>query len=386
MRNVRLWRALLGVDQRTVIEDIEFEEFEEEAPTAGTLVVARVRPRVVVSRRCGRCGRRRPGMTGARVGGGGGVWIGARWGAAGGRRAAGELPRARRRWWRFPGRARAGHTWAFDDTVAWLAACSKTAVCELMRVAWRTVGAIVARVGRRAPRVDRFAGCAGSGSTRSPTSGTTVSDRGGRSRQRPAGVGRARPRHGDPAAFFDALGADRCGQISLCRRRRGLDRRVVAARCPPRSLYRPVPRGGLGHRRPRCRAPPGVERRPGAGPDEPKGAGPTRQDTGHACPAAPAKSRAPATRCGRTPRTSPTARRPSWPGSPPPTRLYRAYLLKEGLRHVFAIKGEDGKQALDAWLSWAPAAASPRSSSCAGRICDTARHRRRPRPRPVPTP
>ena len=25
MRNVRLWRALLGVDQRTVIEDIEFE-------------------------------------------------------------------------------------------------------------------------------------------------------------------------------------------------------------------------------------------------------------------------------------------------------------------------------------------------------------------------
>ncbi|MGB5110064.1 MAG: hypothetical protein WBO08_00040, partial [Mycobacterium sp.] len=28
MRNVRLFRALLGVDQRTVIEDIEFEEFE----------------------------------------------------------------------------------------------------------------------------------------------------------------------------------------------------------------------------------------------------------------------------------------------------------------------------------------------------------------------
>lgn len=26
MRNVRLFRALLGVDKRTVIEDIEFEE------------------------------------------------------------------------------------------------------------------------------------------------------------------------------------------------------------------------------------------------------------------------------------------------------------------------------------------------------------------------
>ena len=33
-------------------------------------------------------------------------------------------------------------------------------------------------------------------------------------------------------------------------------------------------------------------------------------------------------------------------------RLHRAYLLKEGLRHVFAVKGE-GKDALDRWLSWA---------------------------------
>jgi transposase len=41
----------------------------------------------------------------------------------------------------------AGHTRGFDDQVAWLAVqCSKTAVTELMRVAWRTVGAIVTRV------------------------------------------------------------------------------------------------------------------------------------------------------------------------------------------------------------------------------------------------
>ena len=57
---VRLWRALLGVDQRTVIEDIEFEEFEEEDAEGETLVVARVRPRSGVSRRCGRCGRGAP--------------------------------------------------------------------------------------------------------------------------------------------------------------------------------------------------------------------------------------------------------------------------------------------------------------------------------------
>ncbi len=41
----------------------------------------------------------------------------------------------------------AGHTRAFDDQVAWLAVhTSKTVVVLLMRVAWRTVGAIIARV------------------------------------------------------------------------------------------------------------------------------------------------------------------------------------------------------------------------------------------------
>jgi transposase len=34
-------------------------------------------------------------------------------------------------------------------------------------------------------------------------------------------------------------------------------------------------------------------------------------------------------------------------------RLYRAYLLKEGLRHVFKVKGQEGKDALDRWISWA---------------------------------
>ena len=41
----------------------------------------------------------------------------------------------------------AGHTRAFDDQVAWLVThASKSAVVELMRVAWRTVGAIASRV------------------------------------------------------------------------------------------------------------------------------------------------------------------------------------------------------------------------------------------------
>ncbi len=54
----------------------------------------------------------------------------------------------------------AGHTRDFDDTVAWLAVqCSKTAVTELLRVAWRTVGAIIIRVQADIEAtVDRFDG------------------------------------------------------------------------------------------------------------------------------------------------------------------------------------------------------------------------------------
>jgi transposase len=33
--------------------------------------------------------------------------------------------------------------------------------------------------------------------------------------------------------------------------------------------------------------------------------------------------------------------------------LYRAYLLKEQFREVFAIGGRPGKQLLGAWLTWA---------------------------------
>jgi transposase len=54
----------------------------------------------------------------------------------------------------------AGHTRFFDDQVAWLAmTCSRTAVCQLMRIAWRSVGVIVKRVSADVDAVtDRFAG------------------------------------------------------------------------------------------------------------------------------------------------------------------------------------------------------------------------------------
>ena len=54
----------------------------------------------------------------------------------------------------------AGHTRFFDDQVAWLAVtCSKSTVMALMRIAWRTVGAIITRVAADAMAgVDPLAG------------------------------------------------------------------------------------------------------------------------------------------------------------------------------------------------------------------------------------
>lgn len=142
MLGVKVWRRLLGVCERTVIERVEFDE-EVDA------VVAHVRPRRLRKRRCGRCGRRAPGYDqgeGRR-----------RWRAL----DLGELrsfveadaprvncpehgPTVIQVPW---ARHAAGHTRTFDDTVAWLAVhTSKTAITELLRIAWTTVGAIVNRV------------------------------------------------------------------------------------------------------------------------------------------------------------------------------------------------------------------------------------------------
>lgn len=141
MRGTSLWAALLGVE-KTVIEDIEFDEHAE-------LVVAQVRPRSRARGRCGVCARRC-----------------SRYDAGEGRRRwrsldlgtvrvvlEADAPRvscpvhgvvvAAVPW----ARHGAGHTRAFDDQVAWLATqASKSTVTQLMRVAWRTVGAIIDRV------------------------------------------------------------------------------------------------------------------------------------------------------------------------------------------------------------------------------------------------
>src|SRR3954469_25949359 len=137
-----VWARVIGVERDVVIEAVEFVD------DAGEIVVS-CRLRRGVARRCGSCGRRC-----GRYDRGEGR---RRWRAldAGTIRVfiEADAPRVNCRehgvtvaavpW----ARHGAGHTRAFDDQVAWLVThCSKSAVVELMRVAWRTVGAIAGRV------------------------------------------------------------------------------------------------------------------------------------------------------------------------------------------------------------------------------------------------
>ena len=142
-------------------------------------VVVSVRPNARARSRCGRCGRRSPGYdqgAGRR-----------RWRALDAGTTAvfveADAPRVRCRthgqtvaqvpWARHD----AGHTRDFDAMAAWLAVrTSKSATCQLLRVAWRTIGSIITRVNRRRRSQPRssFAVCGGSGSMRSPTNGDTA--------------------------------------------------------------------------------------------------------------------------------------------------------------------------------------------------------------------
>ena len=142
MLGANVWRRVLGVDRATVIEDVDFDD---ESDT----VVVHVRPRRSTKRRCGRCGTRCPGYD---QGEGRRNWRSLDLGTLRCYLQA-EAPRvncsehgptvAQVPW----ARHGAGHTRDFDDQVAWLVThTAKSTVCELMRVAWRTVGSIIDRV------------------------------------------------------------------------------------------------------------------------------------------------------------------------------------------------------------------------------------------------
>jgi transposase len=140
VRPLRVWKTLLGL-HRVVIEEVELE-------ADGALVVS-VRPRAGERDRCPHCRRRCPGYD---QGEGRRRWRALDLGMSFCLLEA-WAPRVRCRrhgvvvaavpWARHDAR----FTRSFEDQVAWLAVnTSKTAVSELMRIAWRSVGWICQRV------------------------------------------------------------------------------------------------------------------------------------------------------------------------------------------------------------------------------------------------
>lgn len=340
MRDTSVWLRALGL-ARTVVEGVRFDE------DSGAVVVS-VRPRKAARQRCGRCGRRAP-----------------RYDRGEGRRRwraldVGELrclveaeaprvacpehgPTVVQVPWARHG---AGHTRAFDDQVAWLAVqCSKAAVTELMRVAWRTVGSVLARVQADVDvTVDRLAGLRRIGIDevsykRGHKYLTVVVDHDtGRLVWAAAGKERA-----TLEGFFDLLGPERCAGIALVSAD-GAEyiANVVAERCPD-AVVCADPFHVVSWA---TKALDEVRRRTW---NEAAGRRRAGMAVGHARDVKRARYA-----LWKNPENLTERQRAKldWIAKTDP-RLWRAYLLKEGLRHVFAVKGEAGKEALDRWVAWA---------------------------------
>ena len=257
----------------------------------------------------------------------------------------------------------AGHTRAFDDQVAWLATkTSKSAACELMRIAWRTVGSIITRVwADLSGGVDRLSGLHRIGIDEvSYKKGhkylIVVVDHDTR-RLVWAAPGR------DSATlneFFDALGPDRCAQLThiTCDAASWITK-SVAAKCPqaivcadPFHIVSWATDALDELRRARWReAATAAKTEKCPGPGRPPKGTPPRKATD-------------------TAKTYKAIRWALWKNPEHLTEhqhfklewlqiadphLHRGYLLKEGLRLVFqAPDRQTAEQALDRWLAWAP--------------------------------
>ncbi len=350
MRNASLWRALLGVE-KTVVEEIEYDEDAE-------VVVAHVRPARASKGRCGRCGSRAAWYD---RGEGRRRWRGLDLGTVEVFLEA-DAPRVnclihgptvRQVPWARHG---AGHTLVFDQQVAWLATqCSKSAITQLMRIAWRTVGAIITRVwADTAEGIDVFAGLRRIGideiSYKRHHKYLTVVVDHDSGRLVWAGVGRDKA---TLTSFFDALGAERSQLIThVSADGAGWIAAVVAERCPSAV---------------RCADPFHVVKWATEALDE------VRRQVWNAARADAATLRA-RRATGQMNRadghakalknsryslwknpenlTTRQAAKLAWIAKAEP-RLHRAYLLKEGLRLVFQLPPEEAAYALDSWIGWA---------------------------------
>ena len=347
MRNRRVWERACGLS-RAVVEAVDFDD-------VARAIVVSARPVAKARQRCGRCGRRAPRYDhgeGRR-----------RWRALdlGTTKVFIEAAAPRVRcpehgvivaavpW----ARHGAGHTRDFDDLAAWLAVrASKSAVMELLRVAWRTVGSIVARVNADIDAtVDRLDGLRRIGIDeisykRGHRYLIVVVDH---------DTGRlvwAGPGRNDAAleVFFDELGPQRSALLThVSADMADWIARVVARRAP-NALQSADPFHVVAwaidaldiERRRAWNAAQGRRATREVGRRHPRA-------TGNAKGIAQARY---ALWKNPSDLTSRQRHQLEWIAKTD-QRLWRAYLLKEGLRYVFAVKGEEGKTALDQWTIWA---------------------------------
>jgi transposase len=248
-------------------------------------------------------------------------------------------------------RAGAGHTVDFDRQVAWLAThTSKKATAHLMRIAWRTVGAIITRYWADVEEcVDRFENLTRIGideiSYRKGRKYLVVAVDHDTGRLLWAGVGRDSQ---TVEEFFDLLGPERCAKITLV----SADSarwiaKAVAARCPnavqcadPFHVVAWATDALDQVRRDAWNSAAGRARDTMRTRHKTTGTAKTYADMRYALWKNPDNL------------TANQRAAIAWIATNDP-RLHRAYLLKEGLRYIFKAKGQDGKDALDRWLSWA---------------------------------
>jgi transposase len=355
VRSARLWKRLLGVEHN-VIEQVSYHEDAQ-------AVVACVRPTRSRRRRCGVCARRCPGYD---QGEGRRRWRALDLGVIQAFLEA-DAPRvtcsqhgvvvAGVPW----ARHGAGFTRAFEDTAAWLAVhTSRSAVAELLRITWRTVGRVCARVAAaQATTVDRLTGLGRIGideiSHRKGQRYLTVVVDHDTGRLIWAAPGRDED---TLEGFFDLLGPQRCQRVELVSAdAAGWIASVVARRCPQARI---------------CLDPFHIVAWATDALDA------VRRDTWNAArkggDATLAKElkgarfalwknpeRLTARQRGKLARIAEVNR-----------QLYRAYLLKEQLRLVFRVKGPRAVALLDAWLSWARRCRIPAFVALAAKIT---RHR-----------
>ena len=374
MRTSRLWASMLGCEN-TVIEGVDWHE-EDTPGGAGErqlLVTVHVRPRKRLAGRCGICGRRRPGYD---KGEGRRRWraldlgtVRAELEAAAPRVACPEhgvvvaaVPWARHG---------AAHTRFFDDQVAWLAAaCPKTTITALMRISWRTVGTIIARVSAEAEAAtDRLAGLRRIGideiSYKKGHKYLVIVVDHDTGRLIWAAPGRDTS---TVHAFFDQLGEERCRLLTHLSAD-GADwiAGPAAARAPQAVLcadpFHVVSwaTGALDEvRREVWR----TARQAGAITPVRHGSRTIRISAGDAKSLARARYalwKNPENLTGRQ------EAKLAWIEKTHPY-LWRAYLLKEGLRTAFKLQGEEGREALTRWLSWAARCRIPEFSELGKKI------------------